>query len=103
MQFLCIYSTTFFTALQVSKDYFVHHQDFMIYCIRSSVQTMQTARWFTVSAALYKPCKLLGLTVDSSPKTAQLGTFARFVQSCGYSKSWTPDDEWNSLSKFVEL
>ena len=31
-----------FTTLHVSKDHFVHHQEFMIYCICSSVQTMQT-------------------------------------------------------------
>ena len=36
-------------------------------------------------------------------KTEQLGTFAWFVQSCRYSKSWTPDDEWNGRSKHAEL
>ena len=40
---VCIYSTIFFcTTLHVTKDHFVHHQEFMIYCICSSVQTMQT-------------------------------------------------------------
>ena len=34
---------------------------------------------------------------------ACLGTLERFVQSCTYSKSWTPDDERNSRSKHVEL
>ena len=32
----------FCKTLRVSKDHFVHHQGFMIYCICSSVQTMQT-------------------------------------------------------------
>ena len=36
-------------------------------------------------------------------KTEQLDTFVRFVQSCRYSKSWTPDDERNGRSKHVEL
>ena len=31
----------FCTTLHVSKDHFIHHQEFMIYCICSSVQTMQ--------------------------------------------------------------
>ena len=31
----------FCTTLHVSNDRFVHHQEFMIYCISSSVQTMQ--------------------------------------------------------------
>ena len=30
------------TNLHVSNDHFVHHQEFMIYCICSSVQTVQT-------------------------------------------------------------
>ena len=30
------------TTLHVSNDYFVHHQEFMIYSICSCVQTMQT-------------------------------------------------------------
>ena len=29
------------TTLHVSNDRFVHHQEFIIYCICSSVQTMQ--------------------------------------------------------------
>ena len=36
-------------------------------------------------------------------KTEQLDTFARSVQSCRYSKSWTSDDERNGRSKQVEL
>ena len=38
----------FCTTLHVSNDHFVHHQEFMIYCICSSVQTMQT--WLTALA-----------------------------------------------------
>ena len=33
----------FSTFLHVSKDHFVHHQEFMIYCICSCVQTVQTS------------------------------------------------------------
>ena len=32
----------FCTTVHVSNDHFVHHQEFMIYCICSSVQTVQT-------------------------------------------------------------
>ena len=32
----------FCTTLHVSNDHFVHHQNFMIYCICSSVKTVQT-------------------------------------------------------------
>ena len=42
-------------------------------------------------------------TFSSNSKTEQFRTFARFVQSCRYSKSWTPDDERNCRSKQVEL
>ena len=35
--------------------------------------------------------------------TKQSDTFARFVHSCRYSKSWTPDDERNGRSKHVVL
>ena len=39
----CMYSFyNFCPTLHVSNDNFVHHQEFMIYCICSSVQTMQT-------------------------------------------------------------
>ena len=32
----------FCTNLRVSNDHFVHHQEFMIYCVCSSVQTVQS-------------------------------------------------------------
>ena len=64
----------FCTTLYVSKDHFVHHQEFMIYSICSSVQTMQTC----VTAVSYG-C--------SNRKTQQLDTSASFTQSCRYSKS----------------
>ena len=39
----CMYLLyNFCTTLRVSSDHFVHHQEFMIYCICSSVQTMQS-------------------------------------------------------------
>ena len=46
-----------------------------------------------------------GLTVGTSSNrmTEQLDMFAWFVQSCRYSKSWTPDDERNSHLKHVDL
>ena len=65
----------FCTILHVSNDHFVHHQEFMIYCICSCVQTMQTC----------------------------LDTFAWFVHSYRYSKSWTAYGERNGRSKHVEL
>ena len=59
------------------KDHFVHHQQFMIYSICSSVQTVQTC----LTARSYGCSKQL---------TEQLGTFAWFVQSCRYSKFMNP-------------
>ena len=40
--FLCVFILQFFTTLHVSNDHFFHYQEFMIYSICSSVQTMQT-------------------------------------------------------------
>ena len=68
-----------FATLHVSNDYFVHHQYFI--------------------NLLYL---LLRLELSSNRKAEQLGTFAWFVQSCRFSKLWTPDDERNSHSKHVE-
>ena len=64
---LCIYSTIFFVILHVSNDHFVYYREFIIYCICSSVQTMQkclTARsygwnqfvWFVQRGRCSKPC-----------------------------------------------
>ena len=39
----------------------------------------------------------------SKCKAEQLGKFEWCEQTCRYGKSWTPDDEHNSLSKHVEL
>ena len=75
------------TNLHVLNDHFVHHQQFMIYFIRSLYK-------------LSKCAQLFGLTVGTDRKSK---TFVLFVQSCRYSKSWTPDDEQNGLSKYVDL
>ena len=69
-----------FATLHTSNDYLVHHQDFI--------------------NLLYL---LLRLEPSSNRKAEQLGRFAWFVQSCRYSKLWTPDDERNGRSKHVEL
>ena len=47
-------------------------------------------------------CTVLRLGPSNNRKTERLDTFARFVQSCRYSKLWT-DDERNDRSKHVEL
>ena len=61
-----------YTTPHVSNDHFVLHQEFMVYSMCSSVQTLHTC-------------------------------LDMFVQSCGQSKSLTPDDERNGLQKHVEL
>ena len=43
----------------------------------------------------------LQLCINSANVSAD--AFALFIQSCRYSKSWTPDDERNGRSKHVEL
>ena len=97
------------TTPHVSNDHFVHHREFMIYCICSSVQTVQTCLTAWSYGWNYNLCTTLHVSndhfVQTSPnrKTKQLNTFARFVQSCKYSKSRIPDDERNGLSKHVEL
>ena len=40
---MCLFYN-FCTTLHVSNDHSVHHQEFMIYCISSSVQTVQTCQ-----------------------------------------------------------
>ena len=87
-----------YAILHDSNDHVVHHQEFTIYRICSSVQTMQTCRNCSVLRF-----NLLYLHLCTNRKTEQLDTFAWFVQSCRYSKLWTPDDEWHGRSKHVEL
>ena len=43
------------------------------------------------------------LRLGPNRKAEQLDTFAWFIQSCRYRKSWTPDDERNGRSEHVEL
>ena len=66
MHFLYVFIIQFCTTLHVSNGHFVHHQEFMVYCICSCVQTVQTCL--------------------TAKQLKQLDTFARFVHSCRYSK-----------------
>ena len=85
---LCMYLFyNFCTGLHVSNDYFVHHQEFVIYCICNSVQTMQTCHHMLVP------------TVRPS-SWARLRGLYRAADTVNLR---TPDGERNTRSKHVEL
>ena len=71
-----IYSTIFCKTLHVSNDHFIHHQEFMIYCI-----LQLCTNHANVSRHVYMLCTQPQNTVNL----------------------WTPDDERNGRSKQVEL
>ena len=86
MQFYMYLFYNFCTTPQVSNDHFVHHQEFMIYCICSSVQTMQTC----LTAVSYG---------WNNRKTQQLHTSAWFVQSC--IRTYTVNHELLMINEMV--
>ena len=117
----------FCTTPHVSNDHFVHHQEFTICCVCSSVQTMKTCltaqsySWncwnqqFQQSDQFYSwncwnqqfqqsNCSVLQLEllVPAVP-TVRPSSLHGLYRAADYSKSWTPNDEWNDRSKHVEL
>ena len=90
LQFL--YNSTCF-ELPFCSSAGIHDWLYLQLCTNHANVSNHSVLWF----------ELVWVTYSSNCKTEQLDTFAWFVQSCRYSKSWTPDDEWNGLSKLVEL